>query len=197
MKCAAVVLVLLLVTLPFAAAQPPGHSKAFGKSLGEWMELYWTWFFTGEPADGKVKDVVFLPLPDGEIDVSLKTGQKFVLPIWVIVGETYEGGYCDDPDDYPMEWITDADVLVRLDGRTLVDSEEDDLADFFFEAQWFEETLPYEEPTDYGSTGAIWVAGLALVHSPLSRGSHTLTLDVYFPAWDLTFDNTWHITVGK
>src|SRR5687767_14297572 len=97
-RFAAVVCALLLaVTLVQA------EKKFRGKTRGEWMAAYWTWYFTGEPADGAVDNTVFLPIPDGvpseenpsifvgETSFTLRPGEAFVLPLFVWIGERYVG----------------------------------------------------------------------------------------------------------
>lgn len=78
---------------------------------------------------------------------------------------------------------------------TTIDSEVDDLADFFFEPQLFEPTIPYDMPTDYGAVGAIWVKGIGLLHVPLEPGEHTLHLVLLSEDAGVGYDNTWNITV--
>jgi hypothetical protein len=202
-----------VLTLSMAPAdENPGGSKAYGKPLGEWMKLYWTWFIGGDQ-EGQVKKVVFLPLPAGtdedgdgiavgELDVTLQVGQKFVLPMFVYVGETYvEDVPADDPSFPPDEVFTGATVVIKLDGKVIIDSEDDDLSEFFFDAQFFDEPIEYPEPSPRGpdltADAAIWVKGIGFVHPPLSPGEHTLELFVYSPDFGFGFQNTWNIEVVK
>ena len=200
-----VVCIALVGALQLDAGVVPGHSKAFGKSLGEWMGLYWTWFLGGDQ-EGNVKKVVFLPLPgeddDFVLDVTLRTGEKFILPMFVFVGETYLPELelpDDDPAGIPDEIFTGADVLIMLDGVPIIDSQVDDISEFFFDPEYFDSVIDYEGPTDYGAIGAIWVKGIGFAHTPLPKGEHTLTLEVssYYEPWDLyiEFNNAWNITV--
>ena len=178
------------------------------------MKQYWTWALGGNQA-GQVKNVVFLPLPVGrpseqdptvavgEIDVTLKPGQKFALPVFVFIGETYaEPGIPDDePSMLPAEVLTGARILVTLDGRPVLDGSRDDVNDFYFDTVYFDEPLLYDEPVEYApdvhAIGSIWVKGVALVQNPLPKGTHTLRVRVYSDANHFGFDNTWNITVGK
>jgi hypothetical protein len=201
-----------LALVPHAAGGPPPHAKAFGKSLTEWMKLYWTWALGGDQA-GQVGRVLFLPIPEGELqprddddpfifvgeaDVTLQPGTPFVLPVFTWVGETYVQ---DVPDDEPLpdEIFTNMEVLVTLDGRTLIDSDTDDLGDFLFGPVDFDDVILYDEPQPRGenldAAGAIWVQGIGFVHHPLSVGRHTLTLDVFSDDFGVGFRNTWTITV--
>jgi hypothetical protein len=193
----------------------PGQSNAFGKPLAEWMKLYFTWSFGG-PQAGQEKNVTFLPIPAGEPsdadptvfvgeqDVALRNGQAFALPIFTFYGETYLPllNLPDDDPDFPGEEIfTGAEVLIRLDGKVIIDSRRDDLRQFYFDAQFFDEPIFYDEPSSYGSIGALWAKGIGFVHPPLSPGMHRLELFVYnhvdFGFGHFGYANTWNITVGK
>jgi hypothetical protein len=178
------------------------------------MKQYWTWALGGGQA-GQAKNVVFLPLPQGQpsesdptvavgsLDVSLRPGQGFAIPVFVFVGETYaEPAVPDDlPSMLPDEVLTGARILVTLDGKPILDSSVDDVSDFFFDTVYFDEPLLYDEPVEYApdvhAIGSIWVKGVGLVHQPLSKGAHTLRLSVYSDENHFGFDNTWNITVGK
>lgn len=194
-----------------AGGPSPGHSNSFGNSLGMWMDLYWTWALGGDQA-GNVKKVVFLPVPEpssveededgitlvGEMDFTLQPGEKFVLPMFVWIGETYDDGSVDDPEFPPELFFTDPDlidVLIALDGNPIIDSVTDDLGEYYFGPEYFESTIYYDAPTDYGAVGAVWVKGIGFVHHPLPPGEHTLTLYVSSSAAGITFINTWGITV--
>lgn len=195
-------------------AAPP-QSTAFGKSLTQWMVEYWTQYFEG--GDGFVKRVRLLPQPEGqvtggsstfsdpvviegELDVTLEPGTPFVLPISTFVGETYLPEL-NIPDDVPVAdaVFTDSDVLVTLDGRALINSEIDDLSDYYFGPAYFNEPILFTEPSSNGSIGAIFVQGLGFVQSPLPVGEHVLTLHSEILIEDLNagavFDYTWYITV--
>ena len=58
-----------------------------------------------------------------------RTRETFVLPLLFINGETYDNPNVptDTPQAYPPEIVTGAEVRVTLDGKTIVDSEVDDL----------------------------------------------------------------------
>jgi hypothetical protein len=173
-----------LVSQP-ARAQNPAQSNAGGRSLGDWLELYWTWFYGGEAAQpGRVKNTVFLPLPagepsdadpsvsEGEIDVTLRPGERFVLPLFAFVGERYlEDLDDDDPDDLPAGAVSDARVLLTLDGKTLIDSEVDDMSELFIETRYLPAPVVYEEPHEYDTNvhavSALWFQGFGIVQPPL------------------------------
>src|SRR5262245_13671322 len=132
-------------------ASPP-QSKAFGKTLTEWMQLHWTWLLGGgEDHVGRVK---FLPLPDhfgdqvggsftyadtgilvGHVDVTLRPCSPFGLPVIVVYGETFDPalGY---PDDLalPAEVFTDPSnlITVYIDGNPVMDSTLASVSPFYF-----------------------------------------------------------------
>jgi hypothetical protein len=110
----------------------------------------------------------------GELDVTFRTGQPFVMPVAVWISETYDPDL-GIPDDTPIarSIFTGSNVSVTLDGKSLIDSEEDDLRKFYFGPEEFDPTFIYEEPTDYGAIGAVAIQGLGFAHPPLSKGTHT------------------------
>jgi hypothetical protein len=192
----------------------PGQSNAYGASLGDWMKSYWTWFL-GASDSGGAKNVTFLPIPAGtpsdddptvsvgELDFSLRSGQAFALPVFAFIGETYLEANVpdDDPSFLPPEIFTGARLLVKLDGKVIIDSDRDDLSEFYFDAQYFDQAIPYDQPVEYApdvhAIGAIWVKGIGFVHPPLATGNHTLELFAYSDDFNFGFSNTWHISVGK
>jgi hypothetical protein len=185
------------------------------KSLDDYLVGYSTWLLGGNQPDHE-GNFIFMPLPSGEdsdgdgvytgeMDVTLKKNESFVLPIFFFYGETYNNGTpSDDPANHDLVPSADdfkgSDLLVELDGTAIIDSDAQDLADFFVDTQYYKKAIEYDEPSSYGSVSAIWVEGLAFTQSPLSKGEHTLHLritndflaDVYgFSGWE----NTWHIAV--
>ena len=215
MKTIKVILLSLCLILPAAlvtAAGPlPPNSNAYGKTLTDWLLLYWTWALGGEQA-GQVKNVTLLPLPAGtpnddgvlvgELDVPLRPGTAFVLPVLGLTGEKYADGSVDDPDalkDVIAAYFGGAHILVTLDGKVILDSGRDNILRYLSDLRYFTDPIYYDQPTDYGSVAAIWTQSIGFVHQPLSAGTHTLRvqsvsgLPEYFP----TYDNTWHITVAR
>ncbi|MCW5555410.1 MAG: hypothetical protein KIS67_25015 [Verrucomicrobiae bacterium] len=191
----------------------PGHANAFGSSLAEWQELFWRWAFgdVSLPTDNNGnatagKNVVLMPLPDapgdgtpGSIDVTLNVGQAFVLPLWNVLGTSYDDGTPNDPA-LPLSLFQTLDITLTIDGATVVTSANvmDYYTAFAFDpaialpAEW----SPYE--------AIVWLQGIAVTHTPLSKGQHTITLDVKNtePVIDgmgneyvFEFHNTWHVTV--
>ena len=200
--------ILLLTLLGFGWSQvasaggpmPPG-SHAFGRSLSGWMSSYWASLLSGERQPGSVGKVVFMPLPEdfnGERDVTLRPGEKFVMPMLAFNGDLYEDGTEDDPDGFPATIFTGADVMLMMDGKVVLDSEFEDLNDYFFEIFYAEPIVfpePIPRPDGRVAVAAPWVKGIGFAYPPLSRGEHTMELLVYVPDFDFGFLNTWNITV--
>jgi hypothetical protein len=213
------IMLLMSLTTPVVAGgkKPvPPRSHAFGKTLAKWQQLYWTWALGGNQA-GQVGHVLFLPMPQGELrggtgapddpfffvgelDITLQPGTAFVTPVLVFIGESYVENV---PDDTPLpeEIFTNAEVLVTLDGRPLINSSAEDISPYYFDAVFFDEPLFYDEPQPRGdppgtinAQAALWVQGLGFAYPPLKVGQHTLTMfgDNRF---GFSFFNTWRITV--
>ena len=218
--CLVLVAGLMLLSSPLlsapARAQNPAQSNAGGRSLGDWLESYWTWTLGGgEAKAGRVKNTVFLPLPaaapseedesvlEGELPVTLRPGERFVLPLFAYIGERYlEAGLeDDDPADLPDGVVSDARVLLKLDGKTLIDSEADDMSELFVETRYFPQPVVYPEPHENApgvhAVAALWFQGFGVVQPPLSKGEHTLELFVYSDVLHFGYHNTWHVTVGR
>jgi hypothetical protein len=211
---------IALFILFFGVAQSTqATSKPFANpNLGFWMNAYWTWALGGDQAD-RIGNTIFMPLPEGvpisedcptilvgELDVTLKVGEQFVMPMFAFVGETYLEDIPDDnPDDIPQELFTSATVVLKMDGKVVLDSSVKDLDRFFFDATYFDEPIFYGEPTEYGSIGAIWVKGIGFIYPPLPPGQHKMELFVDTGLdligsggiCTLQFINTWNITVEK
>jgi hypothetical protein len=168
------------------AKRPAPRTNVFGKSLGEWMELYWISRQGGETEDHG-KKVVFLPrqprvqdpdCPSLLVGVgfgTLRTGEKFVMPGPAIYGQSYVTAPDDDPADAPAAWFTNANMLVKLDGKVVIDSDVDNLNRFYY-FEYFPTDILYEEIEENGAIGNIWVTGLGALHGPLPKGEHTLTI---------------------
>jgi len=208
-----IVLGLLLVWTPQAQAAAnaplPPQSKAFGKTLAEWHKLYWQWYL-GFTAEGQVGNVLFMPLPTGtpndekppisvgELNVTLRPGTAFVLPILTWIGETYVENL---PNDTPLGEVnfSGATVKVTLDGQTLLDSTTEAIGKYYYGVVTYNPPLIYPEPQPRGENatakGVIFAQGLGFVHNPLSVGKHTLELYAVSTGLGFGYHNTWHITV--
>ncbi len=168
---ALVVAALGLATLVLAGPAPlPGHSRAFGKTLAQWQEIYFRWQF-GQlviPPDANgnaaVGNVVLFPVPNtpgdgtpGHLDVTLKSGQAFTVPLLAIVGTS------SDPL-VDVSIFRTTDLTLQIDGHTVVDSSN--------QMEYY--TQFYFVPP----VGSIaWCQEFGIVHTPLSVGTHTLKLD--------------------
>jgi hypothetical protein len=195
--------------LALAGNKPvPGNSNAFGQILGGWLETYWRWVWEGTPlptdshgntVDGKV---VLLDIPDtpgdgtpGVLDLTLSSGEAFVLPFFGEIGfQYYEDGSFDPPEDINL--YRTLDITVKVDGVVVVSGR--NVMDYYAQTD-FDPPIPFPE---YGFAFA-FLQGVGMVHQPLSVGNHVVTLDVkntqeMSPAYGggfLEYHNTWNITV--
>jgi len=200
--------IVSLALMPVAAADKPAppQSSAFGKSLEDWQDTYWRWALGAvaikPDANGNavVKgNVVLMPLPDapgdgtpGAIDVTLASGQSFMLPLLMLLGNSYDDGTPSDTFVSPNDF-KNIDLSVRVDGVEII--KRADSIKFYTQAT-FDPPIP---TGSYPAIAWIWFQGIGFVHSPLTPGLHTLTLDVRntYPEYHFTqeFHNTWNITV--
>jgi len=137
----------------------------------------------------------------GSIDVTLKPGTPFVLPLFAWVLERYEG-YPAVPDDSRLdEGQFKVTAEVNLDGKPIVTN----FWDYYVEGQ-IDPPAFYAETSSYGSVAAIYFQGVTIVVAPLTPGTHTLTLnetyviDAFCPGWPcfgIIYQNTWNITVKQ
>lgn len=210
------------------------------RTLPEWMQTYMTWWLGAGRANGKdpgrVGNVQLLPLPEGNDvklvqgdgtygdpavleghkEVRLEPNTYFVLPVITWIGEKYTGhggaGYPDDPPLPSSTMGVNGDLgvpspKVTLDGQPLIDST--NVQQYYYDPATLH--ITYSKPSPYGSTGAIFTQGVGIVHSPLSEGSHTLTVDswtmappdssylnphLYPEGIGVHYINTWTITVA-
>jgi hypothetical protein len=198
-----------------AAAVP--FSDAFGQSMENWLRDFWAWNFGGVGPQVQPNGVFFMPIPTpgsteewdgkpigiGEMNLTVKPGNKLVLGILSWIGETYDPAYnIADDAPWPMSNFLppEGEVVITLDGVEIINST--NLKDFYFGPVSFKEPIMYAEPTSYHSIGAIYVQGIGIVLKPMTPGKHTLTLyswdrwqGFYGPNGQGWF-NTWHITVA-
>jgi hypothetical protein len=203
-------------------AQP--NSKAFGKSLTEWMGIYWQWYYSGaDLTQSKVGPVQLMPLPAGEqisgswtpedpalmvgrLEITLPAGTPFMLPEFSWVGERYEG-YPTVPDDVPMDnavALRDVSVTLTIDGKTVISDA--NKAEFYIPPTYFDPIVVYPTPSSYGSVAAVFYQGVGFVGLPLTPGVHEIHLYEPYIIWPgdypglpaglgLIYDNTWIVTV--
>ena len=163
--------------VPNPDAQP--NSKAFGKSLDEWIEAHLRWLEAGQDPDVRVKNVAFLPivgdLPSGNVfEVEVEPGTALVLPIAMWLG--FEGDPVLDPSDFFG--------AVTLDGQPIAEPNIDFLVG----------PTPVDPPLFEVVT---FFQGLGVVIKPLTPGTHTIELfsSIDTPDGLFEFTNTWNITV--
>lgn len=213
----AVAACLLLTTAQQASATSkgacPGYSKAI---LAPAMESFWRWNLGGGPQN--VGPLFMVPLPAGEPvsddpyitqgseSFSVRVGRILVLPLTFWLGESYDDGTSDDPADWPFDFKASR-VLLKVDGRVVVDSNRTKLDCLFVPPTYFRKPIAYAEPTDYGSVAAEWMNGLGILLPPLPPGQHVIDLQVespvpgelldYFGFSGFGYFNTWHVTVTR
>ena len=196
---------LCLATPIFAGID--GNSHAFGTTLAGWNEIYERWAFGGLaiPVDGNGNavvhpHVVLFPIPNtpgdgtpGHLDVTLSTGQKFVLPLWVIFGTDYTDGTPPDPL-LPLSVFRTLNLTFQIDGQTVID--QTNVLKFYSEF-FFNPPIPLVGFPPFNSF--IWFQGISIVHHPLPPGTHTFQLDAVNtePAFGgiFAYHNTWTVAV--
>jgi hypothetical protein len=199
-----------LATLAWAGSAPlPGNSHAFGKTLAQWQDTYFRWVLgqlaITPDANGNavVGNVVLMPVPNtpddgtpGHLDVTLNSGQGFTVPLLFQLGTSHTDG--TPPDQFvDVSFFQTADLVLQIDGVTVVD--DSNLMDYFSRFS-FAPPIPINSPP---IASVIWGEGLAIVHTPLSVGTHTLKLDLKttqalppnFGGRILEFHNTLTLTV--
>jgi hypothetical protein len=160
--------------VPNPDAQP--NSKAFGKSLDEWIEAHLRWLEAGQDPDVRVKNVAFLPIVgDSPFSIEVGPGTALVLPIAMWLG--FEG----DPVLVPSDFFG----AVTLDGQPIAEPNVDFLVG--------------PTPVDPPLFGVVtFFQGLGVVIKPLTPGTHTIELfsSINTPEGLAEFTNTWNITVA-
>jgi len=201
--CVAVVVGMSVFTTAALSEDP----QLGGKSLASWMEIWERWAFgdttvpTDKNGNAVVRGVVLMPDPgapgDGtpaSIDVTLNEDQPFVLPLWVLLGTSYNDGTPPDPFE-PLSIFRTLIINFQIDGRTLVNS--NNALDYFSKFR-FVPAIPL--PADFSPISSIiWFEGIGVVHEGFDAGRHTLRLDAKNtqPAFGTTFEfhNTWNVRV--
>ena len=186
-------------------AAQPGNCNAHGSSLATWEELYWRWTFgdatvpTDANGNAVVGSVVLLAQPsasgDGtpaSVDVTLKTGQSFVLPLWALLGTSYDNGTPPDPFE-PVSIFQTLEITFTIDGKTVVDSS--NAMDYYSQFSFVPPVPLSFSPIN----GIVWFEGVGIVHHPLTPGKHVFKLHAKNTqlAFGSIFEynNTWNMTV--
>jgi len=209
MKVFALLFAFLLTAFlqPAVAAgnEDPGinrpNSKAYGKTLAEWLKVYWEWWITtdGDMSQSKVGNVQLMPMPtnsdmtsgqgtpddplvfSGSVDITLPVGTPFVL---AVVGRIYSPGSEAGPLDVYGDYIT---AEVTLDGEPIVEP----LVEYLVGPTYFDEILIASDNSEYE-----FFDGVGFITTPLTPGVHVIRLFDHFGDPDnVIFDNTWTITV--
>ncbi len=192
------IVAMALWIAPVAAAEsgapriaPPG-SHAYGKTLTEWLSAYLRWGLSGaDPAQSTVGHVLLLPIPAGEyvsgggtpddpalyrgqLEITLRPGTPFVLPLATWTVERYTG-YPATPDDPAIpdaEFIAGVSPTLYIDGRLVVSDA--NKAAFYVPLTAFDPIVVYPTPTSYGSVATVAFQGYGIVSPPLSVGRHVI-----------------------
>jgi len=216
MLAAAVLAAGLLLASPFASAgSPKGVCQAGGYNkvvLADAMAKYWSWYYGGTGPQ-TIGNLFLVPLPVGEeisaypmsiyqgsTSFTVRTGKTLVLPMSFFVGESYADGSFDDPEEFPTDYKASS-LLLRVDGRVIVDSTRTKLDCVYVDLTYFPQPIVYPEPSSYDSNAAIWMTGLGILLPPMSPGLHIIDMQVVspLPFWDMYLGcyNTWNVTVVK
>jgi len=204
---ACLAIAVLMSVLCFASKGVLADSKIYGKSLATWMEIYERWAFgqTTIPTDSNgnavVDGVVLMPVPKAfgngtraNVEVRMTEGQPFALPLWVLLGTSYDDGTPDDPFE-PVSIFTTLDINFQVDDRTIINSS--NALDYFSKFEFIPK-IPVSFPP---INGIIWFEGIGTVQPGFTVGKHTLKLDAKNtqPAFGTIFEyhNTWNVNVKK
>lgn len=203
---------------PYVA--PPG-SRAYGRSLTEWLGIYWRWYYeTGaDPDQSLVGRVKLFPIPvaeqisgsgtpadpavlRGQIDVTLSPGTPFVMPQFAWIAERYDPalGIPDDPSFPDEALFAGVSPNLSINGCPVVSDVNE--TRFYVPATPFVPPVVYPEPSSYGSIAALSYQGCGVVALPLPPGDHVMTLyepyiidDVLGFSFGIIYENTWNIHV--
>jgi hypothetical protein len=198
----------------------PPQSHAYGRTLTDWMSTYLRWMYSGaDPAQSTVGHVKMLPLPAGvdvggdgslgdpnvfvgKLEITLRPGTPFVLPLGIWTVERYIGypAVSDDPPIPDAAFLTGVSPSLTIDGKELV-SDRNKVA-FYVPLTAFDPIVVYPTPTGYDSVAAVAFQGYGIVSPPLSVGTHVIHL--YEPylidsppfAFGVIYDNTWIVKVA-
>jgi hypothetical protein len=210
-SAAGLLLALCLATPNFAGPGPaPGHSSAFGKTLAGWDDTYFRWYIgelsipTDSNGNAAVNNIVLMPLPNvpgdgtpGHLDVTLKPGQGFVLPLFFLLGTSYTDGVTPPDPLVDPAFFSTLNLTLKIDGVTVINGI--NLTDYF-EEFLFAPPIPIDA---FGIDSVIWCESVSAVHSPLSVGAHSIELDIIgtqalppnFGGYVPVYHNTWSVTV--
>ena len=141
----------------------------------------------------------------GSLEITVKPGTPFVLPLFAWVGERYNTGQPDDPPMSNEVMLSSLNPMLTIDGRTVITSANQ--AQFYVPPTYFPEMVVYPTPSSYGSIGALFYQSIGFVSPPLAVGTHVIHLyetDIVPPGayplfgdagLGIIYDNTWTIKV--
>jgi hypothetical protein len=202
----------------------PPNSHAFGKTLTEWLGIYWRWTYTGaDMAQSVVDGVQLMPVPNGtetggsytpedpavlvgQLEITLPPGTPFVLPEYAWIRERYEGWPLvpDDPLMPEDVGLAIGHPCLTIDGRMIITDA--NKAAFYVPTTPFDPIIVYPTPSSYHSVAAVSFQGVGFVSPPLPPGRHVIHLyePLIIPAGayaglpdgvGIIYDNTWIVTV--
>jgi hypothetical protein len=195
----------------------PPQSHAYGKTLTEWLSIYWRWNYSGaDPAQSFIGQVKLLPLPvseyidgdgtpdspavlRGQLAITLRPGTPFVLPLSLWGAERYNDGRPDDPMFSDAEFLAGVSPTLTIDGRLVVSDA--NAAVFYVGPTAFDPIVTYPAPTSYNSYALLAFQGHGIVSPPLPVGTHVIHMYESYIIWTAPYfiaqiyDNTWIVTV--
>ena len=156
---------------------------------------------TDQNGNTVVGKTVFMPLPnapgDGtpaSINVTLKAGQPFFLPLLALPGTSYSDGTPPDPFVDLQVLKNNVRLTLKIDGKTVLDEQE--ALDDFYTQFYFDPPIPFDAPP---INAIIYLQVIAVLHKPLSPGTHVITLDEKvspIPIFGgVEYHNTFNVTV--
>ena len=217
---------MVLWTLPAMADRDEGReghglvarpqSHAYGKTLGEWLGVYWGWNLRGQDeALSMVHGVKLIALPAGElisgtgtsadpalyrgqVEVTIDSETPFVMPLAAWITERYNNGTPEDAFFTEAQLLTFVSPHFTIDNHLVMsDCNEDQ---FYVPPTPLVPIVTYPSPTSYGSIAATGYQSIGVVGRPLPVGVHRIHLyeSYIIPGmFGTIFDNTWIITVKK
>jgi hypothetical protein len=188
------------------------HGKIYGKSLTDWLSIYWRWYYSG--GQSRVGKVQLMPLPDdnwsgsgtlddpaigvGQLEITLPRGTPIVLPLIAWTAEQRPDGSQDERMNNAV-FIEAAHPVLMIDGETVVSDVNKD--EFYVHPTKFNPPVSYfGEPGHY----VLYFQGIGVVVEPLPPGNHVIRLYESFIVQEgdypgpfgLIYVNSWFVTVN-
>ena len=203
---------LVLCGAPAVRAENNNNNNSDNQALDSktlarvFHDTYWRWFYgnttlpTDENGHAVLSGIALMPLPNapgdgtpGSIDITLRGGQSFFLPLFGELGTSYTDGTPPDPF-LDLNIFRTLAIKFTIDGKTIVDSK--NVMDYFAQG----DLVPPMPINSGGIDSLIWFQSVGVLRGPLSPGKHVLKLDVKntIPAFGAIgeFHNTFNITVS-